>query len=381
MVGGVESRMLRSTRARGFLPTVGSSLLVAASLTGLAFAPSDPDRPASVAPPQKPTVEAVEPAGNSVPTNAAIVLRFTQPMAHDGVFFFIQPQVGGTFSWPDDYTLQYQPIGLAHSTTYSFRIYGRSQVSQLLEGQREWQFTTSPAAAATLAPGPRFARIPILVYHYIRNNPDPRDSLGFSLSVTPANFAAQMDWLAQNGYHPVAPKDLVAYLRGERGLPSRPIVITFDDGYADFYTTAIPILRAHDFTAVSYVVSGFMGRGGYMTASQVLSAQGAGFEIGGHTVDHVNLTTQSVDGLRYQLLASKEALERLLKRPVTSFCYPYGKFGSREANAVAAAGYQDATTTQGGSYRTIANQFVWPRLYVTGGETLGQFAYTVRRDS
>jgi peptidoglycan/xylan/chitin deacetylase (PgdA/CDA1 family) len=354
--------------------------VVAASLTGLAFSPPDPDRPAHLTP-VAPKVEAVEPVGNSIPTDAAIVVRFTQPMAWQGVYLAIQPQVGGGVSWPDEFTLQFQPIGLAHATTYSLKISGHSLSGRPLEGLKEWSFTTTPAAPAVLAPGPTAARIPILVYHYIRVNPDPRDSLGFGLSVTPANFAAQMDWLAQNGYHPVTTSDLVAYINGTRGLPSRPIVITFDDGYADFYTAAIPILRSHDFTAVSYVVSGFMGRGGYMTASQVLSAQGAGFEIGAHTVDHVNLTTQSSDGLRYQLVASKEALERLLKRPVTSFCYPYGKFGPRETAAVAAAGYQDATTTQGGSYRTMANRLIWSRLYVKGGETLGQFAYTVRADS
>jgi peptidoglycan/xylan/chitin deacetylase (PgdA/CDA1 family) len=190
-----------------------------------------------------------------------------------------------------------------------------------------------------------------------------------------------MDWLAQNGYHTVTTADLAAYLKGERGLPAKPIVITFDDGYSDFYTNAIPILRRHDFTAVAYVVSGFVGRGGYMNAAEVVSAQSAGFEIGSHTVDHVNLTKQSNDGLRYQLTASKEALERLLKRPVVSFCYPYGKYGPREADAVAAAGYQNATSTMGGSHRTMANRFVWTRLYVKGGETLGQFAYSVRGDS
>jgi peptidoglycan/xylan/chitin deacetylase (PgdA/CDA1 family) len=302
-------------------------------------------------------------------------------MARDGVFFSIQPQVGGTLSWPDDFTLQFQPIGLAHSATYEFRVYGRSLSGRLLRGEKEWRFTTSPAPPAAIAPGPQAVRIPILIYHYIRVNPDSRDGLGYSLSVTPANFAAQMDWLAQNGYHTVTTAELVAYLRGERGLPARPIVISFDDGYADFYTTAIPILRRHDFTAVSYVVTGFIGRPGYMTAGEVISAQAAGFEIGSHTVDHVNLTKQSNEGLHYQLAASKEGLERLLKRPVISFCYPYGKFGAREANAVAAAGYQDATSTMGGPYHSLANRFAWTRLYVKGGETLGQFAYAVRADS
>jgi peptidoglycan/xylan/chitin deacetylase (PgdA/CDA1 family) len=381
LIGGVGSLILRSSRSWGRLFRVAPSLLVAASLSGLAFStPSDPDLPAGAGAPA-PTVESAEPLGESVATNAAIVLRFTQPMARDGVFFSVQPQVGGALSWPDDYTLLFQPIGFAHSATYEFRVYGRSAAGRILHGQREWKFTTSAAPPPALAPGPNAARIPILVYHYVRVNPDPRDGMGFSLSVTPANFSAQMDWLAQNGYHPVTTADLVAYMKGERGLPAKPIVITFDDGYSDFYTAAIPILRQHDFTAVAYVVSGFIGRGGYMNAGELVSAQSAGFEIGSHTVDHVNLTKQSNDGLRYQLTASKEALERLLKRPVVSFCYPYGKYGQREADAVAAAGYENATSTLGGSYRTAANRFVWTRLYVKGGETLGQFAYSVRGDS
>lgn len=360
--------------------TIASSLVVAASLTGLAFSPADPDNPTRPAVPP-PTVASVEPTGGSVATNAAIVVHFSDFMDQDGLLFSIQPQVGGTFGWPDYDTLVFQPIGLAHGATYTFRVDGRALSGRPLVGQKEWQFTTTPPAPAAIAPGPKNVRIPILTYHYIRVNPDPRDGLGFALSVTPANFSAQMDWLAQNGYHPVTTADLVANLRGERGLPARPIVLTFDDGYADFYTNAIPILRTHDFTAVSYVVSGFIGRPGYMTAAQVISAQGAGFEIGSHTVDHVNLTRQSNDGLRYQLTASKEALERLLKRPVTSFCYPYGKYGAREANAVAAAGYQDATSTLAGPNHSLTNRFVWTRLYVKGGETLGQFAYSVRADS
>jgi peptidoglycan/xylan/chitin deacetylase (PgdA/CDA1 family) len=179
----------------------------------------------------------------------------------------------------------------------------------------------------------------------------------------------------------VTPQDVVAYLDGSRGLPSKPIVLSFDDGYADFYTTAVPILRSHDFVAVDYVVSGFIGQPGYMSAAQIVSAQGAGFEIGAHTVGHVNLTRQSADGLRYQLTASKDALERLLGHPVLSFCYPYGKFGARESAAVAAAGYQSATTTYGGSFRTLAGRYAWNRLRVGGGESLSQFAFSVQADS
>jgi peptidoglycan/xylan/chitin deacetylase (PgdA/CDA1 family) len=261
------------------------------------------------------------------------------------------------------------------------RVAGRSNAGAILRGQKTWTFTTAAGAPVAIAPGASALRLPILMYHYIRDMRDLRDRLGFALSVTPANFAAQMDWLAQNGYHTVTTLDLVAFLAGQRGLPAKPIVITFDDGYEDFYTAAIPVLRRHDFTAVAYVVSGFIGRPGYLSAAEILAAQGAGFEIGSHTVNHVDLTKQSAEALRYQLTASKEALEKLLGRPVTSFCYPYGRVGPREAAAVADAGYQDATSTRGGSYRTMAGRFAWTRLRVNGGEPLWQFAADVRADS
>jgi peptidoglycan/xylan/chitin deacetylase (PgdA/CDA1 family) len=212
------------------------------------------------------------------------------------------------------------------------------------------------------------------MYHYVRVNPEPRDSLGAALSVAPSDFAAQMDWLAQSGYHPITLDDLYAFLSGARGLPSRPIVLTFDDGYADFYYAALPVLRSHDFKAVTYVVSGFMGRPGYMSSAQVAEADRTGIQIGSHTVDHPNLTRQSFGSLGYELAASKQSLEQLLGHPVLSFCYPSGRFNPRVMSAVQAAGYQDATTTQFGSVRTLAGRYSWGRLRVSGGENLQQFA-------
>jgi peptidoglycan/xylan/chitin deacetylase (PgdA/CDA1 family) len=183
-----------------------------------------------------------------------------------------------------------------------------------------------------------------------------------------------MDWLAQGGYHPITFDDLYAYLSGARGLPSRPVILTFDDGYADFYYTALPILHSHDFKAVAYVVSGFMGRPGYMSSAQVAEADRTGVEIGSHTVDHVNLTRQSFGSLIYELAASKQSLEQLLGHPVLAFCYPSGRFNPRVMSAVAAAGYEDATTTQWGSLRMLAGRYSWGRVRVSGGEGLQQFA-------
>jgi peptidoglycan/xylan/chitin deacetylase (PgdA/CDA1 family) len=326
-----------------------------------------------------PNLETIEPSGAGVPVNAAVVVRFSQPMARGTVekSFAINPLVDGDLAWLDDFTFRFQPVKFAHGQSYEVHVRGQSARGVPLARQVSWQFTTVSGPPLVLPPGPNSIRVPILMYHYIRINPNPYDRMGFNLSVTPTDFAAQMDWLAHNSYHPITLNDLHGYLNGQRGLPSRPVILTFDDGYADFYTTALPILRATDFTAVSYVVSGFMGRGGYMTAAQVLEADRAGIEIGGHTVDHADLAVQSPDGLRYQLTASKQHLEQLLGHPVLSLCYPSGRFTPAVAAAAQNAGYRDATTTRLGSFRSLAGRYVWDRLRISGGERLDVFARDV----
>jgi peptidoglycan/xylan/chitin deacetylase (PgdA/CDA1 family) len=323
-----------------------------------------------------PYVEAIEPSGDGTPVTAPVVARFSQPMARVSVekSFAISPSVHGDLTWLDDFTLRFQPIKFAHGQVYEVRMRGQSVRGQPLVREGPWSFKTVASPPLVVPPGPSAIRVPVLMYHYIRVNPVPSDRLGFNLSVTPADFAAQMDWLARNDYHPINFAELHGYLNRQHGLPSRPVILTFDDGYADFYSTALPILRAHDFSAVAYVVSGFVGRPGYMTAAQIVEADRSGIEIGAHTVDHADLARQSPDGVRYQLTASKAALEQLLGHPVLSLCYPSGKFNPTVAAAAENAGYRDATTTRWGSVRTLAGRFIWDRLRISGGETLDQFA-------
>jgi peptidoglycan/xylan/chitin deacetylase (PgdA/CDA1 family) len=305
-------------------------------------------------------------------------MEFSHPMDQASVegSFVIQPGVGGRFLW-HEFTLLFEPFRLAYATAYHVEVGGRSAFGKRLAGSRTWDFSTLAAPPDQVAPGPVSIRVPILTYHYIRVNRDPRDKLGFALSVTPADFAAQMDWLALNGYHPIATEDLYAYLNRSRGLPSKPVILTFDDGYADFYTTALPILRSHEFKATSYVVSGFVGLGGYMTADQIREADHSGIEIGSHSVSHANLAGASAGNVRFQVSESKRHLEQLVGHPVTAFCYPSGKYSSSVANAVAAAGYHDSTTTAYGFWHSLSDRYLWTRLRVHGGQGLGDFAHEV----
>jgi peptidoglycan/xylan/chitin deacetylase (PgdA/CDA1 family) len=230
----------------------------------------------------------------------------------------------------------------------------------------------SPPAEVVPA-GRQSVDVPILMYHYIRVNPNPGDALGFALSVMPGDFAAQMGWLAANGYHTVDLQDLVTYFETGRSLPSRPVVLTFDDGYEDFYTAAYPVLRAYGFTAVAYVITGLLGAGGYLTADQLVQLDAGGIEIGAHTVSHPDLTRLPAAEVQREVADSKAMLEGLLRHPVLDFCYPSGKTSPAVVQQVEAAGFQSATTTAPGIGHAFGNRFTWNRVRVSGGESLAAF--------
>jgi len=216
--------------------------------------------------------------------------------------------------------------------------------------------------------------LPILMYHYIRTPPSPqRDLIGYNLSVAPAVFTAQMDWLSDHGYHTVTFNDVRLYWQHIQPLPSKPVIITLDDGYRDLYTTAFPILVAHDFTAVAYIVTGFIGLKGYVTVSEVKQLDQYGFEIGAHTVNHSNLARASEPWLTYQLVQSKRWLENLLGHAVLDMAYPTGKYNFQTVLAVERAGYYSATTEQYGILHSLEDRYVWTRVRVGGGEPMKMF--------
>ena len=222
--------------------------------------------------------------------------------------------------------------------------------------------------------GRRSISVPILMYHYIRTPPSRlRDPIGYNLSVSPGDFDTQMDWLAVNGYHAVDFNDLRAYFENRRPLPSRPVVITLDDGYQDLYSAALPVLELYRFKAVAYVVSGFVGRPGYLTAAEVKDLDRSGFEIASHTVDHADLARASLPWVMYQLVASKASLQDLVDHPVVDFAYPSGKFNAQVVSAVRLAGYDTAVTTIPWTYHSRADRYTWTRVRVAGGEALSEF--------
>jgi peptidoglycan/xylan/chitin deacetylase (PgdA/CDA1 family) len=228
----------------------------------------------------------------------------------------------------------------------------------------------------TIPAGP-VTYVPILYYHYIRINPNPSDRVGFGLSTPPTAFRAQMQCLADHGFHVIPLHQAVLAIEHRSGLPSRPVVLTFDDGYADFFTAAVPILRSYGFTATSFVVTGRMGWGGYMTPSQIVAADGMGFTIGAHTVDHVALAAQAPARASWEIRQSQLTLETLLGHPVLDFAYPYGSFNTYDIGQAKSLGFETAVSTLSGTWHSAAQLFELSRERIGGGLPLASFAHLV----
>ena len=138
--------------------------------------------------------------------------------------------------------------------------------------------------------------IPVLTYHHIGAGDD-------WLYVSEADFEQQLVYLRGQGYTPVSVAELATGLSGKTKLPSRPIVLTFDDGYADNYRAAFPILLRQGMRASFFVVTGKIGQTGYMSWPQAVEMHNRGMEIGSHTVHHYTLNEINLKEMERELLA------------------------------------------------------------------------------
>jgi peptidoglycan/xylan/chitin deacetylase (PgdA/CDA1 family) len=217
--------------------------------------------------------------------------------------------------------------------------------------------------------------VPILMYHYIRDVPaSSPDKLGYGLSVAPKLFDQQVSWLAANGYTSISMGQLADHLAGGVPLPPKPIVLTFDDGYADFYTAALPVLQRYHFTATSYLVVDFLGKPGYMSWQQAQAVQQAGLEVGDHTLDHVDLAIQLLPQAQRQIGDSRTMLQQRLGAPIGTFAYPSGRYNDSVVKMVGADGFRSAVTTDPGDRYTAAKVLTLPRVRVSGGESVAALA-------
>jgi peptidoglycan/xylan/chitin deacetylase (PgdA/CDA1 family) len=223
--------------------------------------------------------------------------------------------------------------------------------------------TTSPA---TRRPGT--ASVPILTYHVINAAPS-QTGASPDLYVPPDEFAAQMNALKSAGWRAVTLDQVQAYWT--RGVPlaaGKPIVISFDRGYASHYTNALPVLKRLGWVGVENLQpDGLSVTDGGLTDAQVRGLISAGWELDVEGNSQPDLTGLSSTGAAQEVTTQRQTLKSRYSVPANWYSYFSGQYNPTVTAAVRAAGFVGATTTATGWASPQADRFLLPRLQVAGG--------------
>jgi len=213
--------------------------------------------------------------------------------------------------------------------------------------------------------------IPILLYHYVEYNQDKRDFKRDDLNIEPHIFEAQINTLMEAGYTFITPRDIPELFENISSCKEKYVILSFDDGYEDFYTDVFPILIKYDVKAVNYVVYNFIGKQNHMKKHQIEEVIRSNLvEIGSHTINHAGLTFLEAEELYIEIFLSKVKLEKDFGIEVFSFSYPNGYYNNIVINSVRKAGYSTAVTSDDGAVVFKDRLYEIPRL--RPGYNIGQ---------
>lgn len=218
-------------------------------------------------------------------------------------------------------------------------------------------------------------KVPILMYHSISRQASPQFR---PFIVTPPLFEEHLSYLKQEGYTPLTVSEfLVLRNAADASLPERPIVLTFDDGFADFYTDALPLLQKYGFPATLYVTTGYVnetsrwlqrrgeGERPMLSWTQLAELHEHGIELGAHTHTHPQLDLLSHAEAWSEITQSKTLLEGHLAIEVASFAYPFGYHTSAVRRQVIQAGFSSACAVKYAMSSTESDIFALARLFVS----------------
>ena len=233
----------------------------------------------------------------------------------------------------------------------------------------------SPGTAPAAEPPGR--SIPVLMYH--GTEAPPAGTPYPHLWVPARRFAAQMQMLRREGYHAVTMRQAAAYWAGRATVPRKPVVLTFDDGFASQARVALGVLRRLGWRGVLYLEMGALHEPAPngISESDVHRLLDAGWELGSHTMEHPDLAGLPPARLRYEIGRSRTALTRRFGVPVDSFCYPGGSYDRAAVEQVRRAGYTTATTTAPGRARPT-HPLELRRIRVEGADSPAALSARIR---
>lgn len=220
-----------------------------------------------------------------------------------------------------------------------------------------------------------FQTVPILCYHRF----GPKSS---KLTVTKAAFEAQMEYLAQNGYHVVPLEKIRAFLDAKEPLPRKTVAITIDDGYRSTYEIAYPVLRKYNFPATVFLYSDFVGASDALTWAQMKEMLGSGLiEIQPHSKTHANLTQRQPgesdaayrDRIRREVETPINVIKDRLEVPSRTFAYPYGDVNDTVITELGRVGVPVGFTVTPGGNGFFAYPYMLRRSMIFGDQDLDAF--------
>ena len=225
----------------------------------------------------------------------------------------------------------------------------------------------------------RISRVPVLMYHEIAG---PEDSSS-RLAVAPSAFADQLLYLRDEGWKTITAGSLSGNFSDDAGtLPERTVVLSFDDGYEDFYTQAMPLLSKYEFTATLFMTSGWVKEakpaGPPMVSwAQLSDIARAGIEVGAHSATHPQLDQLDGGRLTQELFDSKKELEDHLGVEVPGLAYPFGYSSGVVRRMAREAGYAYSYAVDNRTAAAGSDLFAIPRLTVKRSTTLAEFGRLV----
>ena len=184
-----------------------------------------------------------------------------------------------------------------------------------------------------------------------------------------------MKYLKDNGYITTSLDTLYAALKKTTLLPEKVVILTFDDGYIDFYFNAYPILKKYGFSATIFIPTGLIGGPAYLSWTQIRDMHSSGLIVfGAHTTSHSHLPSLSRESALKELTESKNTLSDQLGVPINFLAYPYGSTNNKTINLTKEAGFIGAVGTWPDKIQSEGTIYNMPRLRVSGGISLENFA-------
>jgi peptidoglycan/xylan/chitin deacetylase (PgdA/CDA1 family) len=244
-----------------------------------------------------------------------------------------------------------------------------------------WTATYTPTAPPLPTPQDGLSStitvtVPILMYHYISIPPEDADVYRTDLSVTPDNFRAQMQYLADNGHTPIDFYTLSRAITNHQPLPPKPVILTFDDGYLDNYQNAYPILQEFGFVGTFFIPTEFIdtGRAGYMSWPMIEEMAANGHRFEPHSRTHPDLRARDDEYLIWEILGPQETLAFHIGYTPRYFSYPSGRYDENVLSIMQRLDFWGAVTTFGGAELGFENRYQWPRLRIRNNTPLAEFA-------